>query len=188
MQPQIVFTDAILYGRFKNPGNILFPGFAVTSFPERPGQTFAGVSMNMIGDLKGKLFYLVQDERKERLVEIMQNASAGRRKQRGVAVDLTVLEELGNILAGVFLVSIHDFCRLNIYHTVPELRIDMIRALLDEAIASTTTGTSRIILIESEFVIKGENISTFFLIIPDRDSIHKFVDSIEDARKKLYEK
>ena len=172
----------------KIPEIYFFPALQLPPFLKDPARPFAGVSMNMIGDLKGKLFYLVQDERKERLVEIMQNAAPGGGSKGGVAVDLTVLEELGNILAGVFLVSIHDFCRLNIYHTVPELRIDMIRALLDEAIASTTTGTSRIILIESEFVIKGENISTFFLIIPDRDSIHKFVDSIEDARKKLYEK
>ena len=172
----------------KIPEIYFFPASQLPPFLKDPVRPFAGVSMNMIGDVKGKLFYLVQDERKERLVEIMQHAAPGGGNESGVTVDLTVLEEIGNILAGVFLVSIHDFCRLNIYHTVPELRIDMIQALLDESIASTAAGKSQIILIESEFVIKEENISTFFLIIPDWESIHKLVDSIENARKKLYEK
>lgn len=169
----------------KIPEIYFFPASQLPPFLKDPARPFAGVSMNMVGDVKGKLFYLVLDEQKERLVEIVQNAAPGW-NEGGIAVDFSVLEEIGNILAGVFLVSIHDFCRLNIYHTVPELRIDMIQAVLDESIASTTIGTSQIILIGNEFVIKGENISTFFLIIPDRKSIQKFVDSIEDARKEMF--
>lgn len=171
----------------KIPEIYFFPASQLPPFLKDPARPFAGVSMNMVGDVKGKLFYLVPDEQKDRLVEIVQNAAPGG-NEGSVAVDISVLEELGNILAGVFLVSIHDFCRLNIYHTVPELRIDMIQAVIDESIASTTIGTSQIILIESEFVIKEENINTFFLIIPDKESIQTLADSIEDARKKLYEK
>lgn len=169
----------------KIPEIYFFPTSQLPPFLKDPARPFAGVSMNMIGDVNGKLFYLVLDERKERLMEIVQNAAPGWSKG-DIAVDLLALEEIGNILAGIFLVSIHDFCRLNIYHTVPELRIDMVQALLDESISSTAAGTSQIILIESEFVIKEENISTFFLIIPDRKSIRKFMDSIEDARKEMF--
>ncbi len=170
----------------KIPEIYFFPASQIPPFLKDPDRTFVGVSMNMVGDVNGKLFYLVQDEQKERLVEIAQGAAPGS-NESGVATDLSVLEEIGNILAGVFLVAIHDFCRLNIYHTVPELRIDMIQALIDEAIASTSAGTTQIIiLIENEFVIREENISTFFLIIPDRESIHKFVNSIDNARKRTY--
>lgn len=169
----------------KIPEVYFFPASQIPPFLKDPARPFAGVSMNMVGDVKGKLFYLVPDGQKDRLVEIVQNAAPGG-NEGGVVVDLSVLEEIGNILAGVFLVTIHDFCRLNIYHTVPELRIDMVQALLDESIAITAAGTSQIILIKSEFVIKEENISTFFLIIPDRKSIRKFMDSIEDARKEMF--
>lgn len=166
------------------PEIYFFPASQIPPFLKDPARPFAGVSMNMVGDVKGKLFYLVLDERKERFIEIVKKAAPGG-NEGGVVVDISVLEEIGNILAGVFLVSIHDFCKLNIYHTVPEMRIDMVQALLDESIASTTAGTSQIILIESEFVVKEENISTFFLIIPDKESIQTLAYSIEDARKKL---
>lgn len=171
----------------KIPEIYFFPASKIPPFLKDPARPFAGVSMNMVGDVKGKLFYLVQDEQKERLIELAERAAPGG-SRRGVAVDFSVLEELGNILAGVFLVSIHDFCKLNIYHSVPDLKIDMIQALIDESIAGTVGELPRIIMIESKFVIKEENINTFFLIIPNRESIHKFVDSIEDARKNLYEK
>ena len=61
----------------KIPEIYFFPALQLPPFLKDPARPFAGVSMNMIGDLKGKLFYLVQDERKERLVEIMQNAAPG---------------------------------------------------------------------------------------------------------------
>ena len=40
-------------------------------------------------------------------------------------------------------------------------------------------------MIESEFVITGENISAYFLIIPDKESIQTLVGSIENARKQM---
>ncbi len=171
----------------KIPEVYFFPASEMPPFLKDPAMPFAGVSMNMVGNVTGKLFYLVLDEQKERLAEIVQSAAPGG-NEGGVTVDLSVLEEIGNILAGAFLVSIHDFCRLNIYHTVPELRIDMVQVLLDESIARTLSGASQIILIENEFVIRKENISTFFLIIPDQESIQTFVNSIEDARKQMYGK
>lgn len=169
----------------KIPQIHFFPASQLPPFLQDPARPFAGVSMGMVGDIKGKLFYLVLDNQKERLIEIVQNAAPGGGSEDIATVDLSVLEEIGNILAGVFLVAIHDFCRLNIYHTVPDLRIDMIQALLDESIASTAAGTSQIILIESEFEVREENISTFFLIIPDRNSINQLADSISNARKQI---
>lgn len=172
----------------KIPEIYFFPASNIPSFLKDPAKPFSAVSMDMVGDVRGRLFLLVLDEQKEQLIELAERAAPGSGSKGGVAVDLSVLEELGNILAGVFLVSIHDFCKLNIYHSVPDLKIDMIRALIDESIAGTIGESMPIIMIESEFVITGENISAYFLIIPDKESIQTLADSIEDARKKLYEK
>ena len=118
----------------------------------------------------------------------MENPAPGGGRKGRVVVDVSALEELGNILAGVFFVSIHDFCKLNIYHSVPELREDMVQALIDESIAATTRETSQIIMVESEFVIVGENLRTFFLVIPDPASTKKLLNSINDAREQMYGK
>ena len=141
--------------------------------------------MYMVGDVKGRLFLLVLNEQKERLIELVERAAPGT-KVKGCCFADSCVEELGNILAGVFLVAIHDFCKLNIYHSVPELRIDMLQALIDESIAATIGESSQIILTVNTFIIVGENIKTFFLIIPDMKFTKKLLDSISDARKQMY--
>ncbi|HHT9110112.1 MAG TPA: chemotaxis protein CheC [Candidatus Brocadiaceae bacterium] len=170
----------------KIPEIYFFQASQIPPFLKDPAQPFAGVSMQMVGDIRGRLFFLVPEEQKNILTEFIEKATPGYENKGGVDIDLSVLEELGNILAGVFLVSIHDFCKLNIYHSVPELRTDMIQSLLDESIADTADGFSRIILIESEFAVVRENIRTFFLIIPTMESAKKLVNSINDARKQMY--
>ena len=169
----------------KVPEIYVFPSSDIPSFLRDPAKPFSAVSMYMVGDVKGRLFLLVLNEQKERLIELVERAAPGGRSKGGVASDSSAIEEVGNILAGVFLVSIHDFCKLNIYHSVPDLRIDMIQALIDESIAGTISASSPIIMIESEFVITGENISAYFLIIPDKESIQTLVGSIENARKQM---
>ncbi|HHT9138465.1 MAG TPA: chemotaxis protein CheC [Candidatus Wunengus sp. YC60] len=168
------------------PDVYIFPSTKPPPFLKDPAVPFAGTSMEMVGDVRGRLFFLVLDEQKNRLIGLIEKAMPGGENRGGVGIDLSVLEELANILAGVFLVSIHDFCRLNVYHSVPDLKTDMIQSLIEESIAGVLRETAQIILIESSFVIVGENIRTYFLIVPDLESTRKLVTSIEDARKEMY--
>ena len=170
----------------KIPEVYFFPASDIPPFLKDPAKSFVTVSMDMVGDVKGRLFFLVPAERKDKLIELVERAAPGHKTRGGVGADSSVLEELGNILAGVFLVAIHDFCKLNIYHSVPELRIDMLQALIDESIAATIGESSQIILTVNTFIIVGENIKTFFLIIPDMKFTKKLLDSISDARKQMY--
>lgn len=163
----------------------VFPSSQEPPFLRDPARPFTGVSMEMVGDVRGRLFFLVLEEQKNRLIELAEKAAPGYENKGGVNADPSTMEELGNILAGVFLVTIHDFCSLNIYHSIPELRSDMIQALIDEPIAATARVSPQIILIESEFIIVGENIRTFFLIIPNLKSIKILVNSINAARKQM---
>ncbi|MBI1912653.1 MAG: chemotaxis protein CheC [Deltaproteobacteria bacterium] len=170
----------------KIPEIYFFPASDIPPFLKDPAKSFATVSMNMVGDVNGRLFFLVPAERNDKLIELVKRATPGHETSGCVGADPSVLEELGNILAGVFLVSIHDFCKLNIYHSVPDLRSDMLQALIDESIAAATRESSQIILAVSTFIIVGENIKTFFLIIPDMKSTKKLLNSISDARKQMY--
>ena len=63
----------------------------------------------------------------------------------------------------------------------------MLKALIDESIAATIGESSQIVLTVSTFIIVGENIKTFFLIIPDMKFTRKLLNSISDARKQMYE-
>ena len=150
-----------------------------------PSEPVAGVRMEMIGDVRGYLYFIVTDENKQLLIEMTEKKLLGAGYHSG-GQDLSVLLEIGNILAGVHLVSLHDFCGLNIYHSMPVLAIDMIQALLDEAIATAGRKKPPVVLVQQEFIVVKKDIRTFFLLMPFAEHLQTLVDSLGAARKNMY--
>lgn len=143
---------------------------------------FAATAMGMVGDIKGYLFSLVAEEEKNDFIELARKASPGYRDE-SPEEEMSVLMEVSNILAGVFLAAIHDFCKLNIYQTVPTLKVDMFQALMDSAIVDVSRETASIIVIEVEFLISERVLKIFFLMIPTGGSLKRLVDSIKKVRE-----
>ncbi len=162
------------------------PFVGVAAAIGNPSSPVAGVRMEMVGDVNGFLYFIVNDENKKSLIELTERKMLGARYHSD-GTDLSVLLEIGNILAGVHLVSLHDFCRLNIYHSVPVLAIDMIQALLDEAIVIAGRKKPPVVLVQQEFIIVEKNIRTFFLLIPFAEHLQTLIDSLDAAGKKIRE-
>ncbi|MDD5094513.1 MAG: chemotaxis protein CheC [Dehalococcoidia bacterium] len=158
------------------------------SILENPSLPVVCVKMDMINDVKGSLFFIVPEEQKSMLIRLAKEVMLGAGKfwRTGEAdsksMDLSLIIEMGNIVAGVYLTAVHDFCKLNIYHTVPILAIDMIQALLDESLGRLTHQIQHIIVIENEFRIEERQIRTFLLMVPEANSIKVLADSIGQAR------
>ncbi len=143
--------------------------------------------MNMVGDVSGGLFFIVSEEQKKDLIRLAEQAVPGGEGEAFAdspvpSVDLSVITEIGNMVAGVYLTAIHDFCRLNIYHTVPTVATDMIQSLLDESLVRLSRQVQHIIVVENEFMVKEQLIRTFFVMIPSVESVKTLAGSIEKAR------
>lgn len=154
-----------------------------------PALPVACVKMDLIGDVRGNIFFIVSDKEKVELVHMAEKTLIGH--IRTGPLDTSALEEIGNVMAGVYLTAIHDFCKLNIYHTVPILAIDMMQSLLDEALANMGRQAENIIVVEHEFAIlaegkivtAGKHIRSFVLLLPSPESIKTLVDSVKNAMK-----
>ena len=175
---------------------------SIISDPSRP---VAGVRTSMVGDVVGDLFFVVPKEQIQVLIGLAERATGlwnGERpvggtrnsdsgmkritnKQRDLSGDLSVLVEIGNILAGVYLTAIHDFSKLNIYHTVPRIAIDMIQSLLDESIVTLSREVQAVLMVVNEFITEAGGITAYMLLIPHTTSVRTLVASIEEARKAL---
>jgi len=146
--------------------------------------------MNMVGDISGGLFLIVPEEQKEDLIRLAEQAMvgasqswrAGKTSQESDDLKLSVIAEIGNIVAGVYLTAVHDFCKLNIYHTVPTVATDMVQALLDESLVRLSRQVQHIIVIENEFMVEEKPIKTFLVMIPSVESVNILVNSIGQAR------
>jgi chemotaxis protein CheC len=149
-----------------------------------PGASVTCMRMRMVGDLTGSMFFVVAEDQKAKMAELAERSMLG---PEGRNPDperaLGVLAEIANILAGVYLTAIHDFCKLQVCHSVPVLAVDMLQALLDEAIASQTGKAQTVLLVTNEFAIDKEHFRTYLLIFPNGKSINALVDSIKQARE-----
>ena len=141
----------------------------------------ACVRMGVVGDVIGEAFFIVPNEEKVKLTHLVKQAAPGH-KNEGTDVDLSILTEIGNIVAGVYLTAVHDFCKLSICRTVPALAIDMIQSLLDESLTPASRQVQIIVSIENEFIVGKHRIRNFFWLIPSAESIKTLVDSIGQAR------
>ena len=174
--------------------NMIVPKLHLLSAAKLPPKTFGDpslpvfcVRMAMIGDAFGHLFFIVPNAQKERLTYLVEQAVPGSTLIRSgnlqsAELDLSVLTEVGNILVGVYLTAIHDFCKLNIYHSVPTLAIDMIQSLLDESLATISHKVQTALLVENLIYVGAEGITTFLLMVPSEESVNTLVDSIAQAR------
>jgi chemotaxis protein CheC len=158
----------------------------VSSILDNPLLRVACVKMGIVGNISGTMFFIVPEESRKELVSLAEKAQMGIRKlpwQKNGEGELSAVAEIGNILGGVYLAAIHDFCGLNIYHTVPVLAVDMIQPLLDETLIKISLQAQMVIVIENEFDIEGHHIRSLLLISSSTDSAKPLIDAMEQAKK-----
>ena len=168
-----------------------------------PSLPVTAVKMDMVGSITGCTFFVVPQDQMETLTGIVEQANAewlvpsaglphaavkfATYTQPQGNLDVSIVTEIANILVGVYMTAINEFCKLNIYHTVPVAATDMIQSLLDEALAQMSSQAQAVFLVENEFTVKGRRLVTYLLIVPSAESIDTLVDSIEQARAVCYE-
>ena len=176
----------------KIPGVSFFPASQISTYFRNPSTPVACVKMGMIGDVVGDLFFISPAEDRNHLIHLAEEATPGSEKAKlefaaAKEWDASVLAEVANITAGAYLLAIYEFSRLNLYHTVPALSIDMIQAILDESLSRRTCENPLIILIQNDFLLSRKHLIGFFLLlIPTMKSIRKLADAIEAAKQQMF--
>lgn len=99
----------------------------------------------------------------------------------------SALLETGNIIAGSYLHSLSSFLGLQILHSVPDISIGYIKDILDKGISRMETEPSKILNIETMFMVyssekdvgAGTIYGDMFLLL-DSPSLEKLQDSIRN--------
>jgi len=165
----------------KVPEVRVVPSTKAVAILDSPSVPYAGVRMDMLGDITGVIFLIMPLEQKKQLMEVIEKSIPFKIKPG--ELDITVLEEVGNIAAGVYLMALHDFCKLNIVHTVPVLKVDMLQSILDEAVVRESIETQLIIIIKNEFILSKKKVKAAFIIalMPSKEKLNTLLHSIKGA-------
>ena len=162
------------------PKVALVPFNEISDLMGSEDQTDVGYKLGFEGDVEGMMMFLFDTKSAHHLV----NTLMMRDKEDGVEegaefsdMDMSALNEIGNIVSGSYLTAISKLTNLKMISTVPEMTIDMIGALLSVPASEFGKYGDKLLLIQSQF---GELdfVNGYFLMIPELNSYDKLLESL----------
>lgn len=93
-------------------------------------------------------------------------------------MELSVLQELGNIIAGSYLSAVSSLTKLCITSSIPSLAIDMAGAILSVPAIEFGKVSDKALLIQSEFGDDKLTVDGYFILIPTLEAFEKIFASL----------
>ena len=129
-------------------------------------QIVVGVYLAVEGDIQGSMMFLVELESAKNLVSKLMG---GMPISEFGEMELSAMQEVGNIITGSYLNSLATLTNMKIYPNTPNLAVDMAGAILSVPAIEFGMMGDKILLIETVFTDDIE-LNGFFIMIPDLES------------------
>lgn len=139
-------------------------------------QIMLGVYLGVEGDITGSMMFLVEVASAKHLINkiMMGMGSEGSEFNE---MELSAMQEVGNIITGAYLNSLSMLTNLKIYPSPPALTVDMAGAILSVPAIQFGVMGDKILLIQSQFYDEV-SIDGYFILIPDLESYSKILQSL----------
>lgn len=136
-----------------------------------------GILLTLDGDIDGMMMFMLDEESAHHLVDmIVGKKSDGSREF--TEMDLSALNEIGNIIAGAYLSSLSALTNMRISASVPYMSIDMAGAILSVPAIEFGKIGDKALLIQSQFCEGDDEVNGYFILIPTLDSYSKIMSSL----------
>ncbi|WP_159884458.1 chemotaxis protein CheC [Paenibacillus puerhi] len=135
-------------------------------------QIVIAIFLRVEGETPGNLFFILSLDSAKRLLRNLVGIEVVS-DEGYTEMELSALNEIGNILAGSYLSSLADFTNLSMQPTVPSLAIDMAGAILSYGLLQFGQMGDQALLIDTKFLDGQEEVEGHFFLIPDPESFEK---------------
>jgi chemotaxis protein CheC len=135
------------------------------------------IFLRVEGDAPGNMFFILNLESAKSMLRNLIGLKENDEEQF-TEMELSALNEIGNILAGSYLSSLADFTHLHMSPTVPSLSIDMAGAILSYGLLQFGQMNDQAILIDTKFLEGDKVVQGHFFLIPDPDSFVKIFEAL----------
>lgn len=135
-----------------------------------------GIYLMLEEDVSGSMMFMMPEKAAHSLVNRLLNYPMNDIKPF-TEMDLSALQEIGNIIAGAYLSALSSLTQMTITSSVPYLSIDMAAAILSVPAIEFGQIGDKALLIKTEF---GDEvmIDGYFILIPELDSYDKILSSL----------
>ncbi len=138
-----------------------------------------GILLMLEGDVNGMMMFLLEVESARNLVGKLMGMDI-KPEDKGTEfneIQLSALNEIGNIITGAYLSALSDLTRLKIISSVPSLQIDMAAAILSIPAIEFGKIGDKVLLIETRFDDETA-IDGYFVLIPELESYDVILKSL----------
>lgn len=142
-----------------------------------PEEVLAGILVQLDGDIKGMMMFLVKEKSAHNLVNSLMGGMIQSCGDGFSDMELSALGEIGNIIIGAYLSAMSNLTSLKISSSVPYISIDMAGALLSVPAIEFGKLGDKVLLIETQF---GELdfVNGYFLMVPELESYDAILSSL----------
>ncbi|MCZ8520032.1 MULTISPECIES: chemotaxis protein CheC [Paenibacillus] len=135
------------------------------------------IFLRVEGETPGNLFFILSQESAKKLLKSLAGIEVVS-DEGYTEMEMSALNEIGNIMAGSYLSSLADFTQLNMQPTVPSLAIDMAGAILGYGLLQFGQMGDQALLIDTKFLDGREEVEGHFFLIPDPESFPKIFKAL----------
>lgn len=141
-----------------------------------PEVEVVGIYFKVTGDITGSIMFLLEKKSAKLLTNLLMG-----KLDEGLdldEMDVSALQEVGNILAGSYLSSLSTLTNLQLIVSVPSLAMDMAGAILSVPIILFGQVGDKVMLIETDFNEGTNHVKGNFFLIPDEESFEVLLKSL----------
>ena len=142
-----------------------------------PEKVITGILVRLEGDIKGMMMFLLEDSFAQVVLSTFMNAENVQVTKLG-DMELSVITEMGNIMAGSYLRALSTLTGLTIDMSIPSMTVDRLGALMSVPITEFAQVGDKVLFIDDGFKIDGVAIKSNIILIPE-------MESLETLMKKL---
>jgi len=136
-----------------------------------------GILLTLSGDISGMMMFILDFKSAARLVNILMGKDVEDISSFD-EMELSAMQEIGNILAGSYLNSLAALTNLTIAPSVPHLTIDMAGAILSVPAIEFSKVGEKVLFIETGFSQGEHMVEGYYILIPDMISFKKLLNTL----------
>ncbi|WP_235912542.1 chemotaxis protein CheC [Velocimicrobium porci] len=136
-----------------------------------------GILLTLEGEIDGMMMFMMEKESAHHVINILMNRDL-EDFESFTEMDLSALNEIGNIIAGAYLSSISTLTNMLITSSVPYMAIDMAGAILSVPAIEFGKVGDKALVIKTQIVEDDIEVSGYFVLIPTLESYSKIMASL----------
>lgn len=138
-----------------------------------------GILLTLDGDVDGMMMFMMDKRSARLIVNLLMNRDINETELEEFSeMDLSALQEIGNIIAGAYLSSLSQLTSMTITSSIPYMSIDMAGAILSVPAIEFGKVSDKALLIQSQFGEEEKKVNGYFILIPSIRSYEKIMSSL----------